>query len=131
MAFALTNKQFGTRAAAWVPAAHKELADQTATTSTVDTGIVGLKMARVKIRVKTFGTHAAADVFRATLQVGTGAAITAPENIAQAPVTVETGDASLVIELIGSSQNGFQSWKVIFTTSSSHSFTADVMFDAA
>src|SRR5712691_237346 len=101
MAYALVNKQFGTRHAAWVPAAHAELADQTATTATQNTGIVGLKWARVKVYVKTFGTLAAADTFRATLQVGTGAAITAPENIAQQTVTVETGDTALVIEMLG------------------------------
>lgn len=130
-AFALTNKQFASWEAAWLPAAHNELADQTGTTGTQNTGVVGLKWARVRISVKTFGTLTAADTFRATLQVGTGASITNPENIAQANVTVETGDTSLQIVMIGASQNGFQSYKIIITTASSHSFTADIMVDAA
>ncbi len=83
MAFGITNKADVVPISLGIPAAHKELADQTATTSTVDTTIVGLKWAKVRVYVKTFGTLAAADTFRATLQVGTGAAITNPENIAQ------------------------------------------------
>src|SRR5215471_7232991 len=112
MAFAITNRAWQYSVALGVPAAHKELADQTATTSTVDTGIVGLKFARARIYVKTFGTLTAADTFRATLQVGTGSAITAPENIAQDVVTVETGDTALTMDLVGESQAGFQSWKI-------------------
>ncbi len=130
-AFALTNKQFASREAAWIPGAHNELADQTATTSTQNTGIVGLKWIRAKVYVKTFGTLTAADTFRATLQVGTGTGITNPENVAQYNGVVETGDVALEFELLGSSQAGFQSYKVIFTAGSSHSFTADVIVECA
>ena len=45
--------------------------------------------------------------------------------------TVETGDAEITFDLDGWSQTGFQSWKVIFTAASSHTFTADLVFDAA
>lgn len=129
MSFAITNKQFVIPASLGIPAAHAELADQTATTSAQNTGIVGLKWARVRVWIKTFGTLTAADTVRATLQVGTGTAITGPENIAQQNLIVETGDAGMTFDLYGWSNVGFQSWKVIFTMGSSHSFTADLYAD--
>ena len=129
-AFEITNKNFASRIDSFLPAVHNELADQTASTAVVDTGIVGLKWARVKVRVKTFGTLVAGDTLIASLQVGTGAAITNPENIAQKFVVVETGDTSLVFEMIGSSENGFQSYNVLFTAAGGHTFTADLMVDA-
>lgn len=107
-------------------AGRTKYADQTATTSVTNTGIAGLRFARVRVSVKTFGTLTAGDTFRATLQVGTSTAITSPENICQYNGVVETGDVALEFEMFGTSQNGFQSFKVIFTAGSGHSFTADV-----
>ena len=113
-----------------IPAAHVALADQTATTAAQNSGIVGLLFARCRVRVKTFGTLAAADTSRFTLQVGTGSAITGPVNIAQVTITVETGDTELTFDLDGWSQVGFQSWKVLMTNASSHTATFDLIFDA-
>ena len=131
MAQSITNTATFPYVIPGIPAAHVSLADQTGTTGVQNSAIVGLQFARCRVRVKTFGTLTAADTFRATLQVGTGAAITGPVNIAQATITVETGDAEITFDLDGWSQTGFQSWKVIFTAASSHTFTADLVFDAA
>lgn len=133
---AAADFQFATQAASFNPAAHTLLADQTLvagalTTATVNTGIVGLRWARVKLNVKTFTSLAAADTFRVTLVVGTGAAITGPVNIAQANRTVETGDTKMVIEIHGSSIVGFQSWCLIVSAANSHVAVFDALFDAA
>ncbi len=139
MAFSMTsagNLSFANWEGSFLPAARTTLADQsiaagTLTTTAVNTTIVGLQWARVKVNVKTFGTLAAADTFRCTLQVGTGAAVTGPENIASYNTTLETGDTKLVFVMIGSSIVGFQSWKLFFNVASSHTATVDILFDAA
>lgn len=133
MAFSITNKNFGDQPSTWLPQAHKELADQTATTSAVDTGVAGLRWARVRIWVKTLGTFAAADTYRFTLQVGTGSAITGPVDLVSYASTAETGMTLLAADMLGAHPllTGFQSWKLIVTIGSSHSLTFDVLFDAA
>lgn len=131
MPFALTNKQFATRAAAWLPLAHKEFADQTTTTAVTNTGLAGLQWGRVMVFFKSFGVIPYGDTYRATLQVGTGAAITGPQNIAQGKITVAAATQDGVIEMFGSSSVGFQSYKVILAADLGGTFTADVMVDLA
>jgi hypothetical protein len=130
MAFAITNKLFPSPEATYIPANHKEIADITASQSNINTGIVGNKWIRVRIYVKSFGTLTAADVFTASIQVGTGASVTAPEDVAQVSRTVQTNDTTLNIDMQGASQAGFQSYNILIATSSSHSFTGDIMVDA-
>ena len=133
---AAADFQFSDLQGSYNPAARTLLADQTVvsgalTTAVVNTGIVGLRWARVKVNVKTFTDLTAADTFRCTLVVGTGAAITGPSNIAQKSFTLETGDTKLLFEMAGCSIIGFQSWKLIITTSNSRGPIFDALFDAA
>ncbi len=132
-AFAITNELFANRTASWIPSCHRELADQAASVAAFNTGIAGLRWIRAKVYVKTFTTLTTGDVFTVTIQVGTGTAVTSPVNVAQANVTVVSGDTALVIELIGSTavNTGYQSYEIVIATSSSHSFVADIMIDCA
>lgn len=129
MAYAITNKQFASPSAAWIPALHVDNADKTASITGVNTGVVGNKWMRVRVYVKTFGTLAAADTL--TVQVQVGVTSTPNEVIAYEEVLLPTNCTALVIDLFGASELGFQYYEILFTASSSHSFTADVMVDIA
>ena len=138
MAYATTNRTFAIDDSAFIPACHNEIADltmssSTVTSSTVNTGIVGLKWMRVRARLKTLGGLAAGETFVVTVQVGTGAAITAPEQIAFRTVTMLTGDLTICMpDILGWSENGFQSFAVTCSTSgSSRTSVVDVTVDCA
>lgn len=136
-AFAITNKNFSQYSSAWLPVAHSEIADATLATAssvvigaTVNTGIVGLKWVRVRVRLKTLGGLAAGETLVCTVQAGTGAAITAPEQIAQESTTMVTGDTFINMDLLGYSQNGFQSYAVTLSSSgASRTSVIDYMVD--
>lgn len=137
MAQSLVNKQFAPPEAAWIPACHLELADQTLvnstlTTTTVNTGIVGLKWIRVRAILKTLGGQAAGETIRMTAQAGTGAAITSPTNIGQQIVTMETGDTAILFDFIGWSNAGFQSYALLINSSGAARVPVlDIMIDCA
>lgn len=137
MAFSIVNKQFAPGEAAFIPACHQELADltmssSTVTSSTINTGIVGLKWIRVRLVLKTLGGLAAGETLQVTVQAGTGAAITAPEQVASANTLMRTGDTFIDLETLGFSNNGFQSYAVTVSTSgSSRTSVVDVMVDCA
>jgi len=136
-AFAITNLNFALWDSAWIPACHQELADltmssSTVTSSTINTGIVGLKWIRVRLVLKTLGGLAAGETLAVTVQAGTGAAITAPEQIASESTIMRTGDTFINLEALGFSNNGFQSYAVTVSTSgSSRTSVVDVMVDCA
>jgi hypothetical protein len=121
MAFAMTNRLFATGDAAYLPApAHSEreftLAAGVNTPIIENTTTPGLKWVRFKFNVKVMTGLVAGSQVVVTVVGGTGAAITNPEQIAQRIVRMETGDLSINGEAIGSSQNGFQSYKVLIST---------------
>jgi hypothetical protein len=136
-AFSITNRNFATPDAAWIPACHTELADQTLvnstlTTATVNTGIVGLKWIRVRFLLKTLGGQAAGETIRVTAQAGTGAAITTPVNIGQRIITMETGDTAIAGEFIGWSNAGFQSYALLINSSGAvRTPVLDIQIDCA
>lgn len=136
-AFAITGKQFASWEASYLPVAHAELADLTMVAGTVtsavqNTGVVGLKWVRVKARLKTLGGLAATNTVRISVQAGTGAAVTNPVQIAQQLLTMETNDTELLFQFIGWSEAGFQSYRVIITSSNGAAVSVvDVMVDAA
>jgi hypothetical protein len=136
----MTNRMFATGDAAFLPApAHSEqeipLAAGVNTPVIQNTTTPGLKWVRAKFNVKTMTGLAAGDQIVVTIVGGTGAAITAPEQIAQAIRKMETGDLSINGDMIGSSQNGFQSYKVLVSTwtsagvAKSTTAVVDVMVD--
>lgn len=137
MAQSLVNKQFATPDAAWIPACHLELADQTLanstlTTTTVNTGIVGLKWIRVRAILKTLGGQAAGESIRMTAVAGTGGAITGPTNIGQQVVVMETGDTAILFDFIGWSNAGFQSYALLINSSGAvRTPVLDIMIDCA
>lgn len=137
MAFAITNKTFANPEGSYNPAAHKELADLTMSSSTIgsgtiNTGIVGLKWIRVRVYLKTLGGIAAGETVVVTVQAGTGAAITGPEQIAHKSITMLVNDLTMCFDVLGYSQAGFQSYAVTVSSSgSSRTGVADVMIDAA
>src|SRR5262245_32430102 len=132
MAQAITVRNFALPDSAWIPSCHRALADQTASVAAFDTGITTLTWIRVFIYVKTFGTLTTADVFTASVQVGTSTAVTNPVGVAQAAYTVVASDVGITMLLMGNVATGnFESYKITITTSSSHSFTADIVIDCA
>ena len=141
-AFTITNKSFAPSEAAFIPSCHHEFADQTLVssalaTAAVDTGIVGLKWARVRAVLKTLGGQAAGESIRVTMQAGTSTAVTAPENIGSQTKVMEgagaeADDATLTFDFPCWSQNGFQSYKLVFTSSgSARTPVLDAMVDCA
>lgn len=138
-AFSITNKIFATRDAAWIPAAHAELADltlatasSTVTSATQNTGIVGLKWIRARAKLKTLGNLAAGETLTMQIQAGTGAAITSPVQIASAYTIMLTGDTGILLEAIGWSDAGFQSYAVTLSSSgTSRTSVIDVIVDCA
>ena len=137
MAQTITNKGFAPPAASFLPAAHNEaLVDQTMvagtkTTTTKDTGVVGLKWIRVRALLKTLGDLVAGDTFVVTVQVGTGAALTAPTQAAHRSVTMLTGDTAIQVDVLGWSNAGFQSYAITFSSSgTSRTSVIDCMVDA-
>jgi hypothetical protein len=138
MAYATTNRTFAIDDSAFIPSCHNEIADltmssSTVTSSTINTGIVGLKWVRIRARLKTLGGIAAGDTFVVTVQAGTGAAITAPEQIAFRSVTMLTGDLTICMpDILGWSENGFQSFAVTVSSSGSgRTGVVDVSVDCA
>ena len=133
----ITNIGYADRPASWIPACHSELADQTLvggtlTTTTVNTGIAGLKWIRVRGIIKTLGGFSAAETMRISVQAGTGAAITSPTQIAQIILTMETGDTALTFEMVGWSNAGFQSYAIIITCSDGAGISVlDIITDCA
>jgi hypothetical protein len=130
MAFAITNLQFPAPQGSYQPDLRKQLADQTASITQIDFGFAGLKFARVRVYVKTFGTLAAADTFTVTVTVGP--ATTTVEQIGYQETLVGANATALVVDLLcGGSQatNGFRYMDITFAASSSHSFTCDVLVD--
>lgn len=136
-AFSIVNKQFAPGEAAWIPACHQELADltmssSTITSATINTGIVGLKWIRVRVALKTLGGLAAGETLLVTVQAGTGAAITAPEQVAARNTVMRTGDTFINLDTLGFSNNGFQSYAVTVSTSgASRTSVVDCMIDCA
>jgi len=136
-AYSITNRNFATPDAAWIPACHLELADQTLanstlTTATVNTGIVGLKWIRVRALLKTLGGQAAGETIRISAIGGTGAAITTPVNMGQNIVTMETGDTAIAFEFIGWSNAGFQSYALLINSSgAARTPVLDIQIDCA
>jgi len=130
MAFAIVNQQFPAPQGSYQPDLRQSLADKTSSPTQINFGFAGLRFARVRVYVKTFGTLAATDTFTVTVTVGT--ATTTVEQIGYQETLIGTNATSLVIDLLcGASQatNGFQYMDITFTASSSHSFTADVLVD--
>lgn len=122
MANTLTNTDYADPSASGIPAGRTVFADQalsagTKTTTTVDTGMAGLKNIKARILVKTLTGLAAGDTITAILQGGTGAAITNPTNLGQAVCKMATGDTALCMQVVGWSNAGFQSYKLIVTGS--------------
>ena len=137
MAYTITNDDYADPSFSPMPACHQELADQTLvagalTTTTVNTGIAGLKWARLRGIIKTLGDYGGTDTMRISLQVGTGAALTGPVTIAQKTLTFTTGDTAQTFDLMGWSNAGFQSWTVIIAGSGGDEVSVlDLEFDAA
>lgn len=137
MAYATTNRTFAIDDSSFIPACHNEMeltmSSSTVTSSTINTGIVGLKWVRIRARLKTLGGIAAGDTFVVTVQAGTGAAITAPEQIAFRSVTMLTGDLTICMpDILGWSENGFQSFAVTVSSSGSgRTGVVDVSVDCA
>ena len=137
MAQTITNLAGLPGDAAFLPAAHASLADQTLvagalTTATQNTGVPGLKFIRVRGLLKTLGGFGGTDTLRVAAQVGTGAAITNPVTIAQQLLTFETGDTGETFELTGWSNAGFQSYAIIFTCSDGAAVSViDLIIDCA
>jgi len=136
MAFAITNKQFATPDAAWIPAAHLEveltMVSSTIASSTINTTIAGLKWIRVRANLKTLGGIVAGETLVISVMAGTGAAVTAPEQIAFGSATMQTGALSITMDLFGWSQNGYQSYIVTAASSgSARTGVVDVMVDSA
>ena len=118
MAYATTNRNFPLADSAWVPAAHQEVsltcAAGTATGATKNTGVVGLRWAAMRARLKDLTGLTAGDTITVRLQVGTSTAITDPEQLLSYTVTMLTGDLTICIPTqIAWSENGFQSYKVV------------------
>ncbi len=139
MAQGITNKQFATPDAAWLPACHNEAlvdntlatASSTVTTATVDTGIAGLKWIRVRALLKTLGGLAAGETFVVSVQAGTGAALTLPGQVAHKSVTMLTGDTYLCVDLIGWCNAGFRSYAITLSSSgTSRTSVIDLIVDA-
>lgn len=137
MAFSIVNKQFVTPDFSSVPACHNELADltmssSTVTSTTINTGIVGLKWIRARAILKTLGGIAAGETYVMTIQAGTGAAITGPTQIASARTVMLTGDTAILLDCFGWSNAGFQSFAVTLSSSgSSRTGVSDVLIDCA
>ena len=146
MAQSITNKQFVTYEAAFQPAASKLFADQTLVggtlaVATTNTAIVGLQWMRVRARLKTINGITAGERFRMTCLVGTGAAVTGPENIIQVGAELSTGatETSILVQGVGWSQTGFQSYSIILevldvggvTPSADVTSVIDLMVDCA
>jgi hypothetical protein len=118
MAYATTNRNFPLADSAWVPAAHQEASltcvTGAATGATKDTGVVGLKWCVLRARIKDLtGVTLDVDTITVRLQVGTGAAITAPEQLISTTIVANTGDVTVCLPpVVGWSENGFQSYKV-------------------
>ncbi len=134
-AFAMTNKQFVTPSFSPLPAVHAEsevtLVNSTLVGATVNTGIAGLKWARVRARVKTLGGQAAGETLRISMQGSTGASLATPTNIGQQLRTMETGDTEINFEFYCWSEAGFQSYALLFNSSGSARVPVlDVMVDA-
>lgn len=135
MAFSLTNKQFVTPDFSPIPAVHAEseatLVNSTLVGATVNTGIVGLKWARVRARVKTLGGQAAAETLRISMQGSVGAALATPVNMGQQTCTMETGDTEINFEFYCWSEAGFQSYALLFNSSGAARVPVlDVLVDA-
>lgn len=137
MANTITNLDYSDPSATGLPAGKTVFADQalvagTKTTSVVDTGIVGLKNIKARIILKTLTGLAAGDTVTAIIQAGTGAAITNPTNIAQGVYKMATGDTMMLMQLVGWSNAGFQSYKLIVTGSGGdETLTFDAVVEAA
>jgi hypothetical protein len=135
MAFSLSNgvdTRFLQTPDSFIPRAHFELADLTATSSAQDTTIAGLKWVRLRGRCKTIGTLVAGDVVTVSVIGGTGAAVTSPEGLGQSSYTVSASGETVfdIPDITGWSKNGFQSFKVDIRFSA-HSGTFDFFVDAA
>jgi hypothetical protein len=133
MAYAITNVTNPFTAVMWESSvtSQQELTAVDGTPTTVDFNAAVFKAARVILNFKTFGTLTTGDTVTVTLQVGTGAAVTSPKNIAQKVVTVISGDTTIGMQLFGISQSFFRSCNLIVTTSSSHTVTYDVQIEVA
>lgn len=139
MAQAITNLNFAAWESSWIPNLRVSLPDLTLATAssiivsaTQNTGVVGLKWIRVRARLKTLGGLAAGETLVVSVQAGTGAAITAPEQICQKSTVMLTGDTFINIDALGWSQNGFQSYAVTVNSSgTSRTSVVDVYVDVA
>jgi hypothetical protein len=125
MAFAIVNFDNPMTPVAYVPVLTTQYADQSAGNNVIDFGAAVFSAARVCVDVKT--PPSATNVVTATLQVGTGAAVTNPVNIAQKAVTMQSGDTTIEFQMHGISQVLFRSCKLILATSAnSISYDAQV-----
>lgn len=128
-AFALTNLTFPALEGPMLPVTRKQLADQTAAVNT-DMGVVGLKWIRVRILIKSGMANTNTVLF--AVRVGTGSGVTNPELVAtSATYTFVTNDTNIcIVDLLGFSQNGFQSFKVT-PTNGGGAASYDILADAA
>jgi hypothetical protein len=134
MAFAITNVTNPFTAIAWEPAYTVQKADITnvSTTQTaVDTGSAVYKACRFIFYGKTIGTLTTGDVITITVQVGTGAAVTNPQNIINKQITALSSDVTFCCELFGTAQTTFESYQVTVTTTSNHTLTYDYQIEMA
>lgn len=118
MAFALTNKKpFPTNAPAMETAAqHFELADQGAAGTETNTGVAGNKFIRVRLVVKSGLANTNSFAFK--VKVDNAASMASPELVAFQPAMVfDTNDTYLISNVFGSSETGFQYFKIIGTDS--------------
>lgn len=117
MAFSITNKTFAVEASSFLPSCHQEIADLTlvsgtVTSATVNTAVEGLQWVRLRALAKTLTGMQAGDTLTVTVQAGTGAAITGPTNLVQRTVRMIAGDTALLVEGLGWSNAGVQSYAV-------------------
>lgn len=128
MAFEITNKAPATLFEVGLPEVHTELADQTASDTNRDLGVVGLKFLRGRIYVKGVGT-AAGDI-AVLVTVDTVSGLATPEVIADIPaVALASTDTNVCLDFQGWSQDGFQFVTVAITTNTS-AVTYDLILDA-
>jgi flagellar basal body L-ring protein FlgH len=134
MAFAITNFTNPYVALAYDPDVTKQNADvsNVSTTQTaVDLSSAVYSTMRAIFYFKTFGTLTTGDVITITIQVGTGASVTSPQNIIMASRTVLSTDTAVCLSLHGMSQALFESYQVTVVTSSNHTVTYDYQIEVA
>jgi hypothetical protein len=99
----------------WDTAESTKVTEQGAGTVTTDFGAEAFRAVRVIVYIKT--PPVAGDYVTFTVQVGTGAAVTSPRNIAQVKKYMLTGDTTMEFQIHGVSQALFRSCNLVASVS--------------